>query len=88
MEPTSPEDLKTALELAEWKGRVDGRLDAIGHGMGELKTSLDRVESKVNAVKNTQSEQQGGFKVGALVGGFGGSAVLLVFGAFVTRVFS
>lgn len=76
------------IALAEWKGRVDGKLTAVDETLGGLKGSLDRIESKVNAVKNEQSKQQGGFRVGAIVGGFAASGVLLVFSAFVTKVFS
>ena len=74
--------------VAYWQGRVDGELKAQAARIDGLQASMDRVESKVNALKNAQERQSGGFRVGALVGGFAGSGVLLIFGAFVTRVFS
>ena len=88
MEPSSPEEIRAAIDLAEWKGEVNGRLASVGETIGGMKASIDRIESKVNALKNEQSKQQGGFKVGAIVGSFVASAVLLVFAAFVTGVFS
>lgn len=74
--------------ISYWQGKVDGELEAQGKLILNLQSSLDRVESKVNAVKNAQERTSGGFRVGALVGGFAGSTVLVVFGAFVTRVLS
>jgi hypothetical protein len=74
--------------ISYWQGTVDGELKAQGTLILNLQASLDRVESKVNSVKNAQERASGGFRVGALVGGFAGSTVLVIFGAFVTRVFS
>lgn len=74
--------------IAYWQGKVDGELESLGNLIAALQGSLDRVESKVNSLKNSQERTSGGFRVGALVGGFAASGVLLVFGAFVTRVFS
>lgn len=72
--------------ISYWQGKVDGELEAQGKLILTLQSSIDRVESKVNALKNAQERQSGGFRVGALVGGFAASGVLLIFGAFVTKV--
>lgn len=72
--------------IAYWQGAVDGQLKAQSERIDGLQASMNRVESKVNALKNSQERQSGGFRVGALVGGFAASGVLLIFGAFVTKV--
>lgn len=72
--------------IAFWQGKVEGKLEAQGGRIDGLQVSMDRIESKVNALKNSQERQSGGFRVGALVGGFAASGVLLIFGAFVTKV--
>ena len=77
-----------ALALARWQGRIDGKLESQGEAIEDVKNAIDRVESKVNNLTNEQAKQQGGFRVGAIVGGFAASGVLLIFGAFVTKVFS
>lgn len=71
--------------IAYWQGNVDGQLRAQTARIDGLQASMDRVESKVNALKNAQERQSGGFRIGALVGGFAASGVLLVFGAIVTK---
>lgn len=74
--------------IAYWQGTVDGELKAHRELIAALQGSMDRVESKVNSLKNQQFQWTGGLRVGALVGSFVSAIVLLIFGAYVGGVFT
>lgn len=77
-----------ALQFARWQGQVEGKLTAQGETIAEVKSSMDRVESKVNKVINRQENQSGTWSASTKVVAYGASGALIVFAAFVGKVFS
>lgn len=80
VEPTDRDELETAINLAEWRGRMDERMRAGDTRFKKLDETLERIEKK----QDEQADDIATMKVKvAFYGAIGGMAGSVVVGLIV-----